>query len=53
MMVDYPHDSGRSQIPPFNLPEPMLWLDDSWDDNSLDATKKMGVWKISDLQSHV
>jgi len=41
------------QIPPFNLPEPMLWLDDSWDDNSLDATKKMGVWKISDLQSHV
>lgn len=37
------------QLAPFNLPSPMLLIDDSWNDNYFDANKKMGVWSVADL----
>ncbi len=35
--------------PPFNLPEPFEILDDAWPENPVDTHKKMGVWRIEDL----
>ncbi len=37
------------EIMPFNLPKPMLYLDDSWSEDKVHSEKKMGVWKILDL----
>ena len=37
------------ELPPFSLPKPIYLIDDSWCGNSIDANKKMGVWKLSDL----
>ena len=36
-------------LPPFSLPEPIKYLDDSCPSISLDADKCIGVWRIEDL----
>lgn len=36
--------------PPFSLPKPLILLDDSWQKNPLDNNKKIGIWRIKDLQ---
>lgn len=41
------------EIMPFYLVKPLLYLDDSWNENKVDSKKKMGVWKISDLNKAV
>jgi hypothetical protein len=40
-------------LPPFSLPEPIKYLDDSCPSISLDADKCIGVWKIDDLSGFV
>jgi len=36
-------------LEPFNLPEPFEILDDAWLENPIDTNKKIGVWRIEDL----
>jgi len=38
-------------LPPFSLPEPIKYLDDSYSNISLDVDKCIGVWKIDDLST--
>jgi hypothetical protein len=38
-------------LPPFSLPEPIKYLDDSCASIYLDTDKCIGVWRIDDLHS--
>jgi len=40
-------------LPPFSLPEPIKYLDDSCYNIPSDIDKKIGVWKVSDLEGVV